>query len=77
MTCSVDSNPDVSAVVAVRIGMPEETVSLLAECNFVTWTGEEMDPADLAQLVAPARDLAALRARLPLPEWKGFHPEFP
>jgi hypothetical protein len=77
LTCLVDSNPDVSASVAVRIGMPEESVVLRPGCNFVTWTGDEIDPIDLGRLVDPMENLAALWAQQPSPEWKGFAPEFP
>jgi hypothetical protein len=77
LTCFVDSNPDVSAIATVLIGAPEETVNLLAGCNFETWTGDEIDPADLAELVAPAENLAALWAQQPFPMWKGFAPGFP
>jgi hypothetical protein len=77
VTCIVDSNPDVKAIAKVGIGTPQETVDLLSGCNFVTWTGGETSPADLAERVAPAKNLVGLWAQQPSPEWKGFAPEFP
>lgn len=77
LTCVVDSNPDVQASGTVQIGTAAETVDLLAGCNFETWTGDEIEPADLAELIEPAENLGALWAQQPSPDWKGFDAEFP
>jgi hypothetical protein len=55
-----------------------EAVPLVGGCQFSVWTGADATgPAELTELVGPARNLNALWAMQPPPVWKGYSPDFP